>query len=111
MSDQEPTPDFSQLLSQLGEMTTNLQAASAQASAQVIEGHAGGGKVRVTMTAGLDVQRVVIDPSVIDPEEAELLGELVVAAFRDAIEQSQQVQAEAMGDLGGPGGLGGLLGP
>lgn len=109
MTDQEPPPDLSSILSQLGEMSGNLQAAQAQAAAQVVEGSSGGGAVRVTMTAGMDVRAVVIDPSVVDPADAELLGDLVLAAFRDAIEQANQVQADAMGGVG-LGDAGGLLG-
>ncbi|MDQ6837828.1 MAG: YbaB/EbfC family nucleoid-associated protein [Actinomycetota bacterium] len=122
MTDQEPTrreppetepeaatPDFNQLLSHLGEVTSNLQAAQAQAAAQVVEGSAGGGAVRVRMTAGMEAESVAIDPSVIDPAEAELLGDLVLAALRDAVEHANQVQAEAMGGVG-LGGAGGLLG-
>lgn len=103
------TPDFNDLLSQLGEVTSNLQAAQAEAAAQVVEGSAGGGAVRVRMTAGMEVESVVIEPSVIDPAEAELLGDLVLAAFRDAVERANQVQAAAMGGVG-LGGAGGLLG-
>lgn len=110
MSEQEPPPDLSQILAQLGEVTNNLQAAQATAAAKVVEGSAGGGAVRVTMTAGMEVRAVVIDPVVIDPAEAELLADLVLAAFRDAIEQANQVQSEALGGLGGVGGVGGMLG-
>ena len=108
--DEESAPDFSQLLSLLGEVTSNLQAAQAQAAAQLGAGSAGGGAVRVAMTAGMDVQSVTIDPSVIDPADAELLGDLVLAAIRDAVERANQVQSEAMGgiDLGAAGGMLGL---
>lgn len=71
----------------------------------MVEGSAGGGAVRVTMTAAMVVHGVHIDPSVIDPAESELLSDLVLAALRDAIDHAQQAQAEAMG------GAGGLLGP
>ncbi|MDQ6784090.1 MAG: YbaB/EbfC family nucleoid-associated protein [Actinomycetota bacterium] len=106
---ESPTPDFTQLLSQLGEVTSNLQAAQAQAAAQVVEGSAGGGTVRVTMTAGMEVESVVIDPSVIDPADADLLSDLVLVAFRDAVGHANQVQAQAMGGVG-LGGAAGLLG-
>lgn len=108
--EEEPAPDFNQILSQLGEVTSNLQAAQAHAAAQVVEGSAGGGAVRIAMTAGMDVQSVIIAPSVIDPAEADLLSDLVLAAFRDAVERANQVQSEAMGgiDLGAAGGMLGL---
>lgn len=103
-------PDLSQLLSQVGQMASDMQAAQAEAAAKVVEGKAGGGAVKVTLTAGFDAHSVTIDPSVVDPEDTELLGDLVLAALGDALEQAKQVQAEAMGglDLGGAGGMLGL---
>lgn len=103
-------PDFGALLSQLGQMQQSLRDAQQTAADQVVEGQAGGGAVRVEVTGGLDVRRVRIDPSVMDPAEPDLLEDLVLAAFRDAVEKAQALQANALGDLGLGGGLGGLLG-
>jgi DNA-binding YbaB/EbfC family protein len=103
-------PDLSQLLSQVGQMASDMQAAQAEAAAQVVEGTAGGGAVKVAITAGFDAQSVTIDRSVVDPDDTELLGDLVLAALGDALEQAKQVQAQAMGglDLGGAAGMLGL---
>jgi DNA-binding YbaB/EbfC family protein len=101
-------PDFGSLLSQLGQVQENLRQAQAEAAQATVEGSAGGGAVRVTATGGLEFQAVRIDPSVIDPDDAEMLEDLVLAAVRDAVEKAQALTSEAIGGISGS--LGGLLG-
>jgi nucleoid-associated protein EbfC len=119
-SGEEPQFDLGGLLSQLGQVQQNLQQAQEAAAAQVVEGTAGGGAVRVRVTGGLEFQEVVIDPSVVDPDDVEMLQDLVLAAVRDAMEQASALTSNVLGQagIGGPGGgvdlggaLGGLLGP
>jgi DNA-binding YbaB/EbfC family protein len=88
----------------------NLQQAQELAAAKVFEGSAGGGVVRVRATGGLEFEQVIIDRSVVDPDDVEMLQDLILAAVRDVVERAQAEAAEAMGrfDLGS--GLGGLLG-
>ncbi len=111
--------DIGSLLSQLGQVQQNLQQAQESAAAQVVEGTAGGGAVRVKVTGALDFQEVVIDPKVVDPEDVEMLQDLVLAAVRDGLEKASNLASSALGSagLGGlpglpglEGGLGGLLG-
>jgi DNA-binding YbaB/EbfC family protein len=101
-------PDFGSLLSQLGQVQENLRQAQAEAAQATVEGSAGGGAVRVTATGGLEFRAVRIDPSVIDPDDAEMLEDLVLAAVRDAVEKAQALTSEAIGGISGS--LGGLLG-
>ncbi len=103
-------PDLGALLSQLGQVQQNLQAAQLSATSQVIEGVAGGGAVRILATGGLDIRSVVIDPAVVDPADVEMLQDLVLAAVRDLIEQANALQSDALGGVGLGGGLEGLLG-
>jgi nucleoid-associated protein EbfC len=110
----ESLPDLGGLLSRLGQVQQNLQQAQESAAAQIVEGSAGGGAVKVRVTGGLDFEKISIDPSVVDPEDVEMLEDLILAAVRDAVEQAQALTQDALGglDLGGAlGGLGGLLGP
>ncbi|MDQ2754787.1 MAG: YbaB/EbfC family nucleoid-associated protein [Actinomycetota bacterium] len=110
MTAEQPTPDFGALLSQLGQVQQNLQAAQESAAAEVVEGSAGGGAVKVTVTGGLEFQSVTIDPSVVDPADVEMLQDLVLAAVRDAVEVAHDLASQALGDMQLPGGLEGLLG-
>jgi hypothetical protein len=105
--EEQSVPDLGALLSRLGEVQQNLQQAQDSAAAKVVEGSAGGGVVRVRATGGLDFQEVILDPSVVDPADIDLLQDLILAAVRDVVEQVQSEATQAMGGLD----LGGLLGP
>jgi nucleoid-associated protein EbfC len=108
--------DLGKLLAQAQEMQQRLLDAQAEAADAVFEGQAGGGAVTVSVTGGLAFQSVTIRPDAVDPDDVEMLEDLVLAAIRDAVAQMQVAQKGAMGDLGlgldsgALGGLGGLLG-
>lgn len=89
-------PDLGALMSQVFQAREVVENAQRNAAAQVVEGSAGGGAVRVQATGALEFRSVTIDPSVIDPKEAELLGDLVLAAVRDATEKASALSEEAM---------------
>lgn len=116
MTSQEPPQglDLGALLAQLSQVQQGLQQAQEAVSAEVVEGSAGGGAVRVRVTGGLTFESVTISPEVVDPSDVSMLQDLVLAAIRDAVERAMQAQRDAFGDVGGAlgqlGGLGGLLG-
>ena len=105
MSDE--TPDLGGLLAQAQEMQEQLLAAQAEAAATVVEGQAGGGAVRVQVNGQYDFSSVAIEPGAVDPDDVEMLQDLVLAALRDA---STKVAALQEGAIDLPD-LGGLLGP
>ncbi|MGI9597333.1 MAG: YbaB/EbfC family nucleoid-associated protein [Acidimicrobiales bacterium] len=104
--------DIGSLLEQAQAMQQQMAEAQEQQAAQTIVGSAGGGKVTVEVTGAGEYRKVSIDPDAIDPEDAELLEELVLAALRDATAQIVELQEQAMGgmDLPDIGSLGGMLG-
>ncbi|MGO4427613.1 YbaB/EbfC family nucleoid-associated protein, partial [Streptomyces sp. MCAF7] len=74
-----------------------------------VEGSAGGGLVKATVTGAGELQGLVIDPKAVDPEDTETLADLVVAAVRDANNAAQQLQQQKLGPLAqGLGGMPGL---
>lgn len=89
-------------------MQQQLLAAQAQAAEQVYEGTAGGGAVKVTVNGGMDFQSVEIRPDAVDPDDVEMLQDLVLAAIHEAVGQVTAAQQSALGGIAG--GLGGLLG-
>jgi len=103
-------PDLSAILQQAQQLQEQLLAAQAAAADVEVEGHAGGGVVKVTLTGGMEFRSVRIAPEVVDPEDVEMLEDLVLAAIHDAINQAQELQQGALGglDLGALGGIGGL---
>lgn len=88
--------DFASLLSS----AQDAMAAQAEAAETTVEGTAGGGVVRVTMSGVGEVTAVHIDPSVVDPDEVEMLQDLIVAAIRDTAAQVAALQQQAFGALG-----------
>jgi DNA-binding YbaB/EbfC family protein len=101
-------PDMSALLQQAQQMQQQLLAAQANAAEQVHEGVAGGGAVRIAVTGGMEFQSVSIRPDAVDPEDVEMLQDLVLAALHEAVGKVNAAQQDALGGLGGA--LGGLLG-
>jgi DNA-binding YbaB/EbfC family protein len=102
-----PGLDLGALLEQAQAMQQQLVEAQAAAAEQVVEGHAGGGVVKVTVTGAMEFQSVKIDPSAVDPTDVEMLEDLVLAAIHDAVTQVNNLQQQSLGGLGGA--LGGLL--
>jgi DNA-binding YbaB/EbfC family protein len=101
-------PDMRQLMKQAQKMQEELMAAQNQLSEQTFEGSAGGGVVKATVRGSNEIISVEISPDVIDPDDPELLGDLVVAAINAAMAEASKAAEESMGGLAG--GLGGLLG-
>ena len=109
MSDQEESGgfDLSALVQQAQAMQERLLEAQAEIRNQVIEGHSGGGAVRIVATGGLEFTSVHIDPSAVDPDDVPMLEDLVLAALHDVAEKANELNANAVGGLGF-GGLPGL---
>jgi DNA-binding YbaB/EbfC family protein len=95
-----------QLMKQAQKMQEQLMAAQAELADAQVEGSAGGGMVKATVSGSGELVSLTIDPSVVDPEDVETLTDLVVAAVRDASRAAQELTAEKMGPLAG--GLGGM---
>lgn len=97
--------DLSGLLQAAQEMQAELASAQAQAAETLVEGVSGGGAVRIEATAGLEFRAVHVRPDTLDGGDVEMLEDLILAALRDVVTQANHVQTEALGDLGGLGGM------
>ena len=102
-------PNMNDLMKQAQQMQEQLMEAQAAAAEQVVEGQAGGGVVKVTVSGGMEFQAVHIEPDAVDPDDVAMLEDLVLAAIHDAVAKVNQLSQQAMGGLD-LGGLGGLLG-
>ncbi|MDK1475482.1 YbaB/EbfC family nucleoid-associated protein [Streptomyces sp. 549] len=102
-------PDMQQLLQQAQKMQQDLAAAQEELAETPVEGSAGGGLVKATVTGAGELRALVIDPEAVDPEDTETLADLVLAAVRDANNAAQQLQQTKLGPLAqGLGGMPGL---
>ena len=105
-------PNMNQMMKQVQKMQADMMKAQEALANETIEASAGGGMVTVTITGDLQVKNIVIAAEAIDPEDPELLQDMVLAAVNEAIRQAQELAATRMGgltggmDLGALGGMG-----
>jgi DNA-binding YbaB/EbfC family protein len=103
-------PNMQQLLQQAQKMQQDLAAAQEELARTPVEGSAGGGLVKATVTGAGELQALAIDPKAVDPEDTETLADLIVAAVQAANENAQALQQQKLGPLaqGLGGGIPGL---
>jgi DNA-binding YbaB/EbfC family protein len=125
-------PNLQKMLAEAQAMLAAQQEAQETLKSERVDATAGGGMVKVVMTGDLRIETLTIDPDAVDPEDVEMLQDVVVAAVNEAIRKAEELQqsrlggAEAggfdpmsaleslglggMGGMGGAGGMGGLPG-
>jgi DNA-binding YbaB/EbfC family protein len=115
-------PNLNKMLEQAQKMQEEMAAAQDKLKAERVEASAGGGMVKVVATGEGRLESIVIDPDAVDPEDVELLQDMVMAAVNEAMRQADQLRdramegaagfdpMEALGSLGLGGGMGGLGG-
>ena len=80
-------------------LQSRLAETQDQLAAMDVEGQSGGGMVKVTMTGKYDLKSLKIDPSLLKPEEAEMVEDLIIAAFADAKGKAERLAAEKMQEI------------
>ena len=104
-----PQPNMQQLLKQAQKMQEDMLKAQESLKDEVVEASSGGGMVKVQVTGDLVVKSIAIDPQAVDPDDVELLQDMVMAAVNEGMRAAQELAADKMGSIAG--GLGGLGGP
>jgi nucleoid-associated protein EbfC len=117
-------PNLQKMLAEAQAMLAAQQEAQEALKSERVEASAGGGMVKVTLTGDLRIESLAIDPDAVDPEDVEMLQDLVVAAVNEGIRMAEELQQSKLGGgtegfdpssmleslgLGGMGGLGGGL--
>jgi hypothetical protein len=97
-----------QIMRQVQQMQAAMAQAQADIAATEVSGSAGGGMVTATVTGTGDLKAIKIDPGAVDPEDVEMLEDLVVAAVAEARRAADALAQEKMGAI--TGGLGSLMG-
>ena len=104
-------PNMNQLLKQAQAMQAEMMKAQEALKDETVEASAGGGMVKVTMTGDMQLRAIEISPEAIDPEDPELLQDMVTAAVNEALRSAQELASSKLGGItGGLGGGGGLPG-
>lgn len=99
-------PNMQQMLRQAQKMQQDLLAAQESLKHEVVDASAGGGMVTVEVTGDLNVKSIKIAPDAVDPDDVEMLQDLVLAAVNEALRAAQELASTKLGGI--TGGLGGL---
>jgi hypothetical protein len=94
-----PQPNMQQMLKQVQKMQADMEAAQEALKGEVVEASAGGGMVTVAVSGDLAVRSVTIDPQAVDPDDVELLEDMVVAAVAEAKKSADALQQQLMGGV------------
>ena len=103
-------PNIQKMLAEAQAMLAQQQEAQEKLKEQTVDASAGGGMVKVVFTGDMRLQELTIDPDAVDPEDVEMLQDMVMAAINEALRAAQEAANNKMGGVtgGAGGGLGGL---
>jgi len=92
-------PNMGQIMKQAQKFQTKMAKLQEELSDKTVEASAGGGMVTVVANGGQDVLSISIDPEVVDPDDVEMLQDLIMAAVNDALNKAKAMMNEEMGQL------------
>jgi len=99
--------DFEKLMQQAQQMQDQMAKAQAELADETVEASAGGGMVKVKATGALEITEIKISPEAIDPDDPEMLADMVLAAVNEALRSAQKLVESKLGNaMGGMQGLG-----
>jgi len=99
--------DFNKMMQQAQQMQQQVEKAQEELARETVEASAGGGMVTVTATGALEITSIKIDPSAIDPDDPDLLADMIVAAVNEALRSARSLMESKLGSaMGGLGELG-----
>jgi DNA-binding YbaB/EbfC family protein len=99
-------PDMGAMMQQVQQMQADMLKAQEELKDEIVEASAGGGMIKVTISGDLELRSVEIDPDAVDPEDVEMLQDMVLAAVNEALRSAQERASNKLGGV--TGGLGGL---
>ncbi len=112
--------NVNKMMAQVQQMQEQMRLAQEELAKETVSASAGGGAVKATMTGGMELVSIEIDPEVVDPEDVEMLQDMVLAATNEALRAAEELRDRKLGEsqggfdpmsaldaLGGLGGLGG----
>lgn len=88
--------NMQQMMKQVQKMQQNVAKVQAEVAARIVEGSAGGGAIKVSVTGDRAVKSITIDPEVVDPEDVEMLQDMILAAINDAMTKAEEMAESEM---------------
>ncbi len=100
--------DMNKLFEQMQQMQAQMTQAQAELAQEIVEATAGGGMVTVKANGAMEIVEISIDPKAIDPDDPELLADMIVGAVNEALRSANQLAQSRLGGLTGGLGLPGF---
>ena len=101
-------PNLNKMMKQLQQAQVAMAAEQEKLKTEIVEASAGGGMVQVKVSGDLQVTEIKIDPEALDPEDLEMLQDMLLAATNEALRSSQQLAEQRLGGIAGGLGLPGM---
>lgn len=98
-------PNIQQMLKQAQEMMAAQQQAQDELKQQQVEASAGGGMVKAVVSGDMRLKALTIDPAAVDPDDAEMLADMVAAAVNEGLRAAEELQQSALSGAMGGGGF------
>ena len=99
--------DMNKMLQQVAQVQEQMAKAQEELATETVEASAGGGMVTVKATGALEITEIKISPEAIDPDDPEMLSDMILAAVNEALRSAQGLMESRLGGMmGGLGGLG-----
>jgi nucleoid-associated protein EbfC len=94
-----PNPNYQKMMKQVQKMQADMAKAQEDLAAEVVEASAGGGMVTVKVAGDLTLREVRIDPQAVDPDDLEILQDMILAAANEAIRMARELEQKRMGAI------------
>jgi nucleoid-associated protein EbfC len=101
--------NFGNVMKQAQKMQAKMAQVQEELKSEQLEASAGGGMVKVAITGDLQIQSITIDPAAVDPDDVEMLQDMVTAAVNEAVRSAQELAATRMNDVTGGMNIPGLM--
>ncbi|HET6352219.1 MAG TPA: YbaB/EbfC family nucleoid-associated protein [Coriobacteriia bacterium] len=101
--------NFGKMMKQVQQAQAKMAAVQEELAGETVEASAGGGMVKVVVTGDLKVQSITIDPAAVDPEDVEVLQDMVTAAVSEAMRSAQELMNQKMSAVTGGMNIPGLM--
>ena len=94
-----PNPNYQKIMKQVQKMQSDMARMQEDLASEVIEASAGGGMVTVQVTGSIELKSIKIDPAAIDPEDVEMLEDMIMAATNEALRSAQELANKKLGGI------------
>jgi DNA-binding YbaB/EbfC family protein len=101
--------NFGNIMKQAQKMQAEMARVQEELKEERVEASAGGGMVKVVMTGDMSLESVTIDPEAVDPDDVEMLQDMVTAAVNEAVRMAQDLSAQRMSSVTGGMGIPGMM--